>query len=506
MSTNQKGNNTEISAGERIMKYIALFGGIQCASLLVGLVINKVASEFLGRIGVGLIATYNRTTRMLGDCTNLSLSFSAVRQISEIYNSGDKKLLSYWIKVLRSWTFITTIAGVLFTLVACLFISDWMFGGQEYDIWYVLMLALTVGSMAISGSELALLKAVQRLNDVAVCSFISISFGLLFSLPLYIFVGLSGILPAIFLVSVSQMIMYLCYTVPKYSYKIDIFSSKVLKDGLGMVKLGVGYIFAAILGSGSIWLVYELLRELGGGDIVGLFSCGYFLMGVLPGVLFASIDSDYYPRLSAVNRDTLLANKMVNEQIEIHLLLQTPLLLCFILLIPLFLPLLYDVTFMDALPMIQIAMLAMLVRTLNLPIGYISLSKGDSRTFLLQEAIYDILFVVFVVAGYHLYGIEGLGWAIVLAYLLELFVILWFAASKYKFYIAKGNIKNFVIQGSIMVLAVVAAIYFKSGILYWGAGALCILSSSLFSLMELRRRVTIMDRVRRILNKFISKR
>ncbi len=505
MNTKQNIDNTENNTGGRIMKYIALFGGIQCVSLFVGMVINKVASEFLDRVGVGLIATYNRTTRLLGDCTNLSLSFSAVRQISEIYNSGDKESLCYWIKVVRSWAFITTIVGMLFTVLASLFLGNSMFGGQEYNVWYIVMLAVTVGSMAVTGSELALLKAVQRLNDVALCSFISISLGLLFSVPLYIFVGLSGILPAIFLVSVSQMIMYLCYTIPKYGYKIDIFSLRVLKDGIGMIKMGVGYIFAAILGSGSIWLVYELLRKLGNDDVVGLFSCGYFLMGVLPGVLFASIDSDYYPRLSAVNRDTLITNRMVNEQIEIHLLLQTPFLLCFVVLIPLALPLLYNDTFIDALPMIQVAMLAMLVRTINLPIGYISLSKGDSRTYLLQEAIYDILFVVFVVAGYKLYGMFGMGLAIVLVYLLELCVVFWLAFVRYKFRIVKENIKNFFTQGVIMVLTVLAVTSLE-GVWYWLAGILCIVCSSLFSFYILRRRVTAMVKVKRFINKILIKR
>ena len=48
-------------------------------------------------------------------------------------------------------------------------------------------------------------------------------------------------------------------------------------------------------------------------------------MNLLPGVLFAAIDSDFYPRLSAANKDVANANRLVNEQAEVHLLIQATL-------------------------------------------------------------------------------------------------------------------------------------------------------------------------------------
>ncbi len=506
MDKSQDIHNATNDSGGHIMKYIALFGGIQSASLLIGLIINKTASELLGRVGVGVIAVYNRTTRMLSDCTNLSLSFSAVRQISEIYNSGDEEQLRYWIKVLRSWAFITAVAGVLLTVVLCAFAGGWMFDGHEYGGWHVALLAMTVGSMAISGSELAIMKGVQQLNNVAACSFLAVFMALIFSVPLYIFVGMSGILPSVFLVAFSQMVVYLYYSLPKYAYKIDVFSLSVLRDGLGMIRLGVGYIFAAILGSGSIWLVYKMLNEWGNDDIVGLFSCGYFMMGVLPGVLFASIDSEFYPRLSAVNRDNAVANGIVNKQIGIQVLLQTPLLLCFVVLIPTFLPLFYDDGFIEAIPMIQTAMIGMFMRTMTMPVAYISLSKGDSRTYLLQESLYDIFFVIFVAVGFRIDGLCGVGWAVTLAYLLDMLVVYAIAAVKYKFRYISENIKYFLCQSVVMVSAVVAALYFKSGIYYWLVGLICIACSSLLSFAMLRHQIEVLAKIKKRLKKLVLRR
>ena len=167
MINEDKNDKKESNGYERAIKYMGVFGGTQSFAILLGIVKTKFAAKLLGASGLGMIAMYNRTLQMLSDFTNLSLSFSAVRQIAEAHEEGDQETLLHWIKVLRSWAFLTAVAGVLLSVALYPLLGEWVFEGNDYYTSRFLLLSPVVGFMAIIGSELAILKGVQKLYKVA---------------------------------------------------------------------------------------------------------------------------------------------------------------------------------------------------------------------------------------------------------------------------------------------------------------------------------------------------
>ena len=101
----------------RVVKYLGLLGGAQGLSLLVNLLRNKIASTLLGAVGLGLIGLYNRTVQMFSDCTNLSLSYSAIRKLSDTYENATAEDLAHYVKVTRSIALLTGIVGMLLFVV-----------------------------------------------------------------------------------------------------------------------------------------------------------------------------------------------------------------------------------------------------------------------------------------------------------------------------------------------------------------------------------------------------
>ena len=503
MVEEEKNDKKESNGYERAIKYMGVFGGTQSFAILLGIVKTKFAAKLLGASGLGMIAMYNRTLQMLSDFTNLSLSFSAVRQIAEAHEEGNSAKLHHWIKVLRSWAFLTAVAGVLLSIALYPFLGEWVFEGNDYYTSRFLLLSPVVGFMAVIGCELAILKGVHSLYKVAKYTLWTSLGGVAVSVPFYFAMGIAGIFPSIFLTSLLQMVVLLCYSVPLYPYRIAPFSRKILRDGLGMVKFGLGYIFAAIMGSGSMWIVCRMLLDIGSNSVVGFFSTGYFLMNLLPGILFAAIDSDFYPRLSATNKDVANTNRLVNEQAEVQLLIQAPMLLAYSLALPLLVPLFYDAELAIAVPMTQVAMFGMLVRTMTFPMSYLPLSHGDSKIYMIQEGIYDLLFALFVVAGYKIAGLLGVGAAMAAAFVLDWVVVYLFARNKYSFRFASGIYACFALQALIFVIMMVAMRVYESGWGYWCCGLACVLLSSLLSLYLLSKRMSyvgrLLNRIKRVL-------
>ena len=95
-------------------------------------------------------------------------------------------------------------------------------------------------------------------------------------------------------------------------------------------------------------------------------------------MVFSAMETDYFPRLSALNHDVEAVNITVNRQIEVSVLLLSPMLAMFIISLPVLLPLLYSGRFIPVVAMAQVAVFSMYIKSVSLPVAYITLAKGDS--------------------------------------------------------------------------------------------------------------------------------
>ena len=98
-----KADETEQNYGH-ILKYTGIFGGVQGLNILIGLVRNKIVASLLGPSGMGLVSLFNSTVAFISQATNLGISFSAVRHVSELFDTGDEERITHFIKVVRVWS------------------------------------------------------------------------------------------------------------------------------------------------------------------------------------------------------------------------------------------------------------------------------------------------------------------------------------------------------------------------------------------------------------------
>lgn len=470
---------------KRTIKYLGIFGGAQGISLFLSLVRNKAASVLLGAAGLGFMALYNRAIQMFCDFTNLSLSFSAVRKLAEAYENESEETLLKYIRIVRSMAFLTGVAGMLLFFLLSPFVSNWVFDDQEYYMRRFLMLSPVVLFMAVSGGELAILRGVRELNKVAAYSLWTAVSSVAISVPLFYLRGLGGIFPSIFLVAFAQMAGALYLSAGRYRYRISPFSLSLLRQGFDIVKLGAGYIYSSILTSFSAWFLCNFLADVSSDKLTGYFSAALVLITMLPTMLFAALDSDYYPRLSGVFGRKEERNAMVNGQIEVHLLVQPPFILCFVVLLPQLLPLFYSEEFLPALQMIQIAMLGMLFHVVAYPVSFMPLSKGDSLTFIVQETIYNTAFVLLVVYGYSCFGLLGLGAAMFVLRVLDFAVVCLIARVKYGFMFSQRVIMSFLFEILLFAAVLCSVLLSGNSMVSWSVGICAVSISAIASLYML---------------------
>ena len=477
-------NQKRINSYSHILKYIGLFGGVQAMSIGVALVRNKLVALILGPGGMGLVSLFTSTVSLISDLSNFGIGLSAVQKISQAYDQGDTERISHTIGVVRCWCALLALMGTVLCIVLSPFLSWFTFSWNGHTFHFI-CLSPIVGLSLLTLGETAIIKAVRELRRLAMVTFYNIVGALIVSVPIYYLWGMKGIVPSLVLMALIQFLLTVHVSYHLYPLRLN-FSKSLLHDGLGMIKLGTAFVAATIFTSGTNFLIRSYLNNVSGLDMVGLYNAGIMMTLTYVGMVFSAMDTDYFPRLSAIPNLGFTFNTTVNRQIEMIFLVVSPLLVAFIIFLPIILPLLYSGKFMPVLGMAQIVVLAMYFRALEVPIEYITLAQGDSLSYLLIQAVYAILFVGAVIVGFQSCGLVGTGAGITLTTVVYLGFILPFSKYRYGFHVSRRVIRNVVVQLPIGLLAY-ALTFLDRPLIYWTAGIVLCAVSALVSLRIIRK-------------------
>ena len=478
-------NERDKGAYGHVLKYTGIFGGVQGLNVIVSLVRNKFVALLLGPSGMGLVTLFNTTVSFISQSTHFGISTSAVRHLSDYPDDDSHPQIIHFVKVVRAWALLTALLGMLVCIVIGPFLSSTTFAWGDHSLHFIL-LSPAVGMLAVTGGETAILKGRHRLRSLAWVQIGSVFAALFMSVPVYYFFGEAGIVPVIVMMAFITMTLTLRESYRLYPLRLR-GARGVLGEGMEMVRLGVAFTLAGIIGSGAEMLIRSWLNVTGDLDVLGLYNAGYMITITYAGMVFSAMETDYFPRLSGVQHDIAATNECVNRQMEVSLLLLSPMLAFLIIALPLLMPLLFSPQFEPVTGMAQVAALAMYMKVLTLPVAYITLARGRSLAYLFLESSYFVAFVLLMMFGYEHWGLLGTGIAITLAHVFEYLLVNGFAYKKYGYRFSATVYGYAIIQLSLGLLAYVLTLT-ADGILYWGTGLSVVLLSFGLSLHVLRRK------------------
>jgi O-antigen/teichoic acid export membrane protein len=390
--------NETRSSYHHILKYAGLFGSIQALNILVGMVRNKLVAMILGPGGIGLLSLFNSAVAFLSNATNLGIPTSAVKTLSELYEKDDREKMERYVCVIRMWALLTALIGVLVCAMAGPLLNWFSFSWGNHVLHFI-FLSPAVGMLAIIGGEMAILKSVRKLKDLAKVSALNVSLALVITTPIIYFYNQRGIIPSIIVMTFTQMVLTMHYSYRQFPLRWGR-AGEYLAEGWPMVKLGLAFVVASLFSSGADFLIRASLNNIASLDMLGLYNAGFMMTVTYAGMVFTSMETDFYPRLSAISHDPLASSTAINRQIEVSLLMISPLLVAFSIGAPIIVELLYTKQFLEVVPMMQVTVLAMYLRAIKLPVAYLTLAKGDSRSYLVLEAYNAIVMVGAVLLGF----------------------------------------------------------------------------------------------------------
>jgi O-antigen/teichoic acid export membrane protein len=475
-----------------VLKYTSVFGGVQGLNILVSLVRNKIVAMLLGPEGMGLASLFQTTVNFISQSTNLGVSFSAVRNVSELFDTGDEARIAHFIKVVRAWSLLTGLVGMLLCILIGPMLSNLTFSWGNHTLHFVLLSPL-VALLAVTGGETAILKGARQLKSLAVIQVYGMLSALVIAIPIYYFFGQSGIVPVMVLMGLTMLLLTIQRSYRLYPLHLT-GAKGILGEGMGMVRLGVAFTLAGVLGSGAEFIIRTYLNNVADLKTVGLYNTGYILTMTYAGLVFSAMETDFFPRLSAVNSQWQNCNDIINKQIEVSLLLISPMLVAAQFAIPFVIPILFTTKFMPVVDMVRILLLAIYLRAIKLPISYLPLAKGDSLSYLFLEAVYDILVVLLVIWGYSHWQLLGTGVAITISAVFDNFMIMGYSYLKFHYRPTASVLGYSLLHLSLGVVAFLLAT-FTDGWQWWIGGLLVFIMTTVATLYTFYHKVALWNKL-----------
>ncbi len=339
----------------------------------------------------------------------------------------------------------------------------------------------------VAEGECAVLKGLRKVRQVAVVETVIALATLLLTVPFYYLLGMRGVVVGLICSGLASVVAHFWFSLRIVPYRARPFDLEVLREGLPMVTKGIPYVLAGVSGAALGMAIPALIQMQGTLADVGYYRMGYMMMVGYAGMAFMALEADYYPRLSSANGSLARFNRTINQQIDVCVLIVTPFLIPFIVLMPWIIRLLFTEEFLVAEGMTVCAAFYVFLRGIMLPVSYSSLAKGDSVVYLLMEVASNLVTALLFWWLFGQWGILGTGAALSLSALFDVVCVLLVYGRIYGCRVGAATWRLCIVQGIILGVAVLCCLQANLWVRYV-AGA-CLFGGSLaYSLRLLSRR------------------
>ncbi len=307
----------------QILKSSALVGGSSAINIVLSIVRAKAMALLLGPAGFGLLGLYGAIADLARTVASMGIGTSGVRQIAEAAATVGDLRIPRTVTTLRWGALWLGVIGGGLVAAFCRPIARISFGDPQ-NAGQVALLGLAVLFGTVAAGQMALVQGLRRIRDLALINVLSSLFGLLVAIPLVYLMGKEGVVLSLVAVAGVGLGVSWWYSQKVGVEKVRIGWADFSAEMSELLKLGFVFMASGFMMMGVAYLVRMIVLRQIGEEAAGFYQAAWALGGLYVGFILQAMGADFFPRLTAVSRDNVACNRLVNEQAEVSLLLAGP--------------------------------------------------------------------------------------------------------------------------------------------------------------------------------------
>lgn len=474
-------------------KGIALFGGLQIYRILLSILRTKCSAYFLGPNGFGIYSLITSTLTSIELVTNCGLGVSSVKHIASAQNDAFEVSKAY--RVLNRFVWVTGLAATLFCIFGAKYLSISAFGTAEYTLPFIFVAITLLINQLITGQG-ALLTGLRKYNFMAKLNIWSNTLGLIATIVLYSLWGIQAIVPVIISTALLNLAFSFYFAKQIDLPKVTLSIKEIWGKGKDMLKMGVLISLGGAVSSLAGYIIRIFISHATNIYVVGLFTASFSLVNTYLGMVVSAIDQDYYPRLCSVEKDILNFNRTINQQIEILVLLLSPIILVFAIFSPMVIYIFYSDKFQSASGFMVLLALAMTFFVPAKTLAMAFLAKGNSKRYFINQSTFVGYTLALNMLGFSYGGLIGLGYSYLVAYLIYLLQTLIACRHFYNFSFEKQILIKIFLYCLLLITVCMLSLY-SAAIIKYTIGLSILIVASVAAFVDLNSKLEIIKYIRK---------
>jgi PST family polysaccharide transporter len=374
------------------LRATAITGFTNFTTLAVSLVKSKVIAVRVGPEGIGLFGVLTAATGLISSLVGFGITSSGVRQVASASAAQDPRAIARVVYTLRRTSLLSGLLGTVAVLLCAEPIARLTTGSDQYA-WLLRLLAPLLLFTSVNGGQIALLRGLRRISELARLRIFGAVVGTALAVPLVWVWGLHGIAPAMLMASSVGLAASWWYArqvrvpVQRLSWP------EVAGEAAALFSLGAAFLLTGLQGPIVQNALRATLVHFTDLATVGQFLAAFALSHTYVKFVLDAMGLDYLPRLAQKKDDPAEINRLVNEQTEIALLAAVPGVTALVVLAPLVIPLLYSSRFDQAIEVFRWQCLGVLLKVASWPLGYVLIAQARRTAFVITESVTNLVYV-----------------------------------------------------------------------------------------------------------------
>jgi enterobacterial common antigen flippase len=415
-------DDAQTKSYSQILRSSALIGGSSAINVVVGVARAKAMAMMLGPAGFGLMGAFTTISDLTRTLAQLGISNSGVRQIAEAAGSGDLQRIALTVTALRRAALVLGAIGAVLLMAFARPVALLTFGDERHTT-SVALLSVAVLLRVISEGQGALLQGMRRIGDIAKIGAASALAGAVVSVAVVYWLGEQGVVPALVAAAAVSLVSSWWYSRKIITARPSLTSAQLGAETWALLRLGLAFMFSAVLTIGAAYAVRLILIRHQGLDAAGLYHAAWTVGGMYVAFILQAMGTDFYPRLVACASNNEQCNRLVNEQAQVSLLLAGTGVIATLTLAPWVVTALYSSEFGAAAEVLRWVCLGMALRVITWPLGYILVAKGQQTLFVLADLSWTVVNVGLTWWCVQELGLAGAGIAFFGSYVFHLLIV-----------------------------------------------------------------------------------
>ena len=293
----------------------------------------------------------------------------------------------------------------------------------------------------LTAGHLAILQGLRKIKEMAKANVIGAFAGLCVIVPVYWIWGLQGIVPGMIIMAAIALLIAIYYSRKIKLTPAWLSFKETYLEGRMMVKLGFFTVIASFIELATMYLTRGFVANKIGLVPMGQFIAAWGISTTYLSVVLGAMGADFFPRLSGVTNDRPAANKLINEQMEIALLITCPLIIGILSFIHPVVTVFYSREFTETSGILYWQLIGDFFKIITWCLMFGLLAKNKGLLYILITILWSLLYLAGIFLGWNSKGLEITGMAFAAAYFLSTTVSLVVAGKTLQFRLSEKTVK-----------------------------------------------------------------